>query len=48
MAIASSAAVTDAAKVNHFIYLMLENRAFDHMLGWLNRWNPEIRGLTGV
>ena len=26
---------------------MLENRAFDHMLGYLNRVNPEITGLSG-
>jgi len=26
---------------------MLENRAFDHMCGYLNKLNPEIDGLTG-
>lgn len=26
---------------------MLENRAFDHMLGWLHELRPEVDGLTG-
>jgi len=27
--------------------VILENRAFDSLLGWLNRENPDIDGLTG-
>jgi len=26
---------------------MQENRAFDHLLGWMKRENPEINGLDG-
>ncbi|KAG6545701.1 hypothetical protein Mapa_012886 [Marchantia paleacea] len=29
------------------VVLVMENRSFDHMLGWLKRLNPEIDGLTG-
>lgn len=36
-----------AGRIDHFVVLMLENRAFDHMCGWLKRKNPEINGLTG-
>ena len=31
----------------HVIVLMMENRSFDHMLGWLHGINPDIDGLTG-
>jgi phospholipase C len=41
-------AVAHAAKIEHFIVLMLENRSFDHMCGWLNRNNSNIDGLTGA
>ncbi|KAG6553204.1 hypothetical protein Mapa_005264 [Marchantia paleacea] len=30
------------------VVLVMENRSFDHMLGWLKRLNPEIDGLTGA
>lgn len=30
-----------------FVLVMLENRAFDHLLGHLKQINPEIDGLTG-
>lgn len=33
--------------VNHVVVLMLENRSFDHVLGWLKRENSHINGLTG-
>jgi len=36
-----------AAKIEHFIVVMMENRSFDHMCGLLNTKNPEIDGLTG-
>lgn len=35
------------SKIKHFVVVMLENRAFDHMLGHLKQINPEIDGLTG-
>lgn len=31
----------------HVVVLMLENRSFDHMLGFLRREMPELNGLTG-
>lgn len=33
--------------VDHFIVLMLENRSFDHMLGFLKREIPNLEGLSG-
>jgi phospholipase C len=29
------------------VVLVMENRSFDHMLGWMKRLNPEIDGVTG-
>lgn len=29
------------------VVLVMENRSFDHILGWLKRLNPEIDGVTG-
>eukprot|EP01018_Ginkgo_biloba_P016443 Gb_28042 [translate_table: standard] len=29
------------------VVLVMENRSFDHMLGWMKRLNPEINGVTG-
>ena len=31
--------------ISHIIVLMMENRSFDHMLGWLKSSNPSIEGL---
>ena len=33
--------------IQHLVVLMLENRSFDHMLGFLKRDNPAIDGLNG-
>jgi phospholipase C len=36
------------AAVKHIVVLMMENRSFDHMLGYLtNDGMPDVRGLTG-
>jgi phospholipase C len=35
-------------KVQHVIVLMLENRSFDHMLGFLQSAEHEIDGLLGT
>jgi phospholipase C len=36
------------AQINQIVVLMMENRSFDHMLGYLKRDGmPEIEGLTG-
>ncbi|KAJ4772611.1 Non-specific phospholipase C2 [Rhynchospora pubera] len=29
------------------VVLVMENRSFDHMLGWMKKINPEINGVTG-
>lgn len=34
-------------RIKNVVVLMMENRSFDHMCGWLKRVNPEIEGLTG-
>jgi len=34
-------------RIEHIVVLMMENRSFDHMLGFLKRENPEIRGVVG-
>jgi phospholipase C len=44
---------TQAAKVppgpiKHFVVLMMENRAFDHMLGWQMEQRPDINGINGT
>ncbi len=34
-------------EIEHIIVLMMENRSFDHMLGWLQSPSYDIDGLTG-
>jgi phospholipase C len=34
-------------EIEHVIVLMMENRSFDHMLGWLQQPGYDIDGLTG-
>src|SRR5450755_3274580 len=34
-------------KINHFVVLMMENRSFDHMLGFMKSPSYPIEGLTG-
>jgi phospholipase C len=36
-----------APKIDHVVVLMLENRSFDSMLGWLYPDRPDFDGLTG-
>ena len=33
--------------LKHIVVLMMENRSFDHMLGFLKKTYPKIKGLTG-
>lgn len=37
--------------IKHIVVLMMENRSFDHMLGWMTlggpHGNPNVNGLTG-
>lgn len=37
----------ESGPIKHVVVLMYENRAFDHMLGYLHQVNSEIDGLTG-
>ena len=36
------------SKIEHVVVAMLENRAFDHMLGWMGEWGVPVDGLTGA
>src|SRR5262249_37596518 len=33
--------------IKRFVVLMLENRSFDHLFGYLKKDNPQVAGLTG-
>ena len=33
--------------IARFVVLMLENRSFDHLMGYLKAANPKVAGLTG-
>ncbi len=33
--------------IKRFVVLMLENRSFDHLIGYLKAVNPKVMGLTG-
>ncbi|KAL0285757.1 UNVERIFIED_CONTAM: Non-specific phospholipase C1 [Sesamum radiatum] len=33
--------------IKTFVVLVMENRSFDHILGWLKRTRPDIDGLSG-
>ena len=35
------------SRIQHIVVLMMENRSFDHLLGFLSRENGEIRGVRG-
>lgn len=43
----SSASAPAANAIEHVVVLMLENRSFDTMLGWLYPDRPDFDGLTG-
>lgn len=34
------------SRIKHIVVLMMENRSFDHMLGFMKNENPAIRGIT--
>src|SRR5947209_15616335 len=34
-------------KIEHIVVLMMENRSFDHILGFMALENPEIDGIVG-
>eukprot|EP01040_Poterioochromonas_malhamensis_P026177 gene26177-32858_t len=38
-----------SSRIKHIVVLMMENRSFDHLLGWLKQdKNPSIDGLMGT
>ena len=39
--------LTHASPIKTIVILVMENRSFDHMLGWMKKLNPEIDGVTG-
>ncbi|GAV62118.1 Phosphoesterase domain-containing protein [Cephalotus follicularis] len=39
---------SDASPIKTIVVLVMENRSFDHMLGWMNKLNPEINGVDGT
>jgi len=44
---ASSTARVPAGPVKHYVVLMMENRAYDHMLGYFHLDGEHLNGLTG-
>lgn len=36
-----------ASPIKTIVVLVMENRSFDHMLGWMKKLNPEINGVDG-
>lgn len=38
---------THASPIKTIVVLVMENRSFDHMLGWMKQINPEINGVDG-
>ncbi|XP_056697977.1 non-specific phospholipase C2 [Spinacia oleracea] len=39
--------LTRASPIKTIVILVMENRSFDHMLGWMKRLNPDIDGVNG-
>lgn len=37
-----------ANPIKTIVVLVMENRSFDHMLGWMKKLNPEINGVDGT
>ncbi|XP_062017288.1 non-specific phospholipase C2 [Rosa rugosa] len=36
-----------SSPIKTIVVLVMENRSFDHMIGWMKRLNPEINGVDG-
>ncbi|XP_039158710.1 non-specific phospholipase C2-like [Eucalyptus grandis] len=43
----SAHAATTQSPIRTVVVLVMENRSFDHMLGWMKRLNPAINGVNG-
>ncbi|KAK3408459.1 hypothetical protein EUGRSUZ_J00692 [Eucalyptus grandis] len=46
-AFSSRAAAVAQSPIKTVVVLVMENRSFDHMLGWMKRLNPAIDGVDG-
>ncbi|XP_030454528.1 non-specific phospholipase C2-like [Syzygium oleosum] len=44
---AHAATATSQSPITTVVVLVMENRSFDHMLGWMKRLNPAIDGVDG-
>lgn len=44
----SSAAAGPTSPIKTVVVVVMENRSFDHMLGWMKSLNPAIDGVTGA
>ncbi|KAL0459129.1 UNVERIFIED_CONTAM: Non-specific phospholipase C2 [Sesamum latifolium] len=42
-----SSSAAAASPIKTVVVLVMENRSFDHMLGWMKKLNPEINGVDG-
>lgn len=43
----SSSTTTQNYPIKTVVVLVQENRSFDHILGWMKSFNPDINGVTG-
>ncbi|PSR90135.1 Non-specific phospholipase [Actinidia chinensis var. chinensis] len=39
--------LSSSSPIKTVVVLVMENRSFDHMLGWMKKLNPNINGVTG-
>ncbi|KAL5720083.1 phospholipase C [Ranunculus cassubicifolius] len=44
----TSTTATSSSPIKTVVVLVMENRSFDHMLGWMKSLNPEINGVDGT
>ncbi|KAJ1287120.1 hypothetical protein BS78_03G405800 [Paspalum vaginatum] len=44
----ASGAAAGSSPIKTVVVVVMENRSFDHMLGWMKRLNPAIDGVTGA
>ncbi|XP_059625004.1 non-specific phospholipase C2 [Cornus florida] len=45
--ISNSTTSVSASPIKTVVVLVMENRSFDHMLGWMKKLNPNINGVDG-
>lgn len=43
----TAAGSSSSSPIKTVVVLVMENRSFDHMLGWMKKMNPEINGVDG-